>query len=947
MSEGPVCRRLSLVCCSALAGLALWLAPGVAFGQGPAKGARTPAQKRLEEAHRQYEAAADLVHKCVLKEKVELERTRVDLEQLQGEEAERLREAAREQGDLAALQWQILEDTDEFETAGTLDECHLLRRQILTEQKRLLANKGQLAVAVDRLAAQRQLVQSAGAALAADDMPLKGLAPVEEWPEERRREFEAARQERTDVLAEQLAVIERLKAVQQGRLEAVQESLAFLEERLGLVVATKDRLFWEPEPIPYSAHTVAGAVRDLAWLAAQIPGLALALPSVVGRTVRQLGSSAGLLWQLALAAVALAGSLFVFVLVGRRARAWLDGVIARRQEQPVTAGNRLGLMLLRVAASEVRCWLASAPLAGAWLLFVTLQRAYLLGGPQAAAGEPEPAAGVDPYRLALALFCAYAVIACYRILSGCVREAISVGRGRERLLRLPLALGPRVQRGVRLLLAAGVLMLVPICVLTSLGYDRAFVGLLWTVLRGLMFLIILWMVARRGMVEKIFRERKTLTARVLRRLLTFLYPAVIGAVLFLLVFRSVGFVALSRSVVIVTIEVALGLSAIWIGFWALNRWIKRRQGQLFDAAKEHRRLYGAAQAVKLARFLVNVLWAIVAVYFVVKLLSYHYATAVFSPYAPAFVRVPSERCAAFAKGVLGWFTEPIYGETMSPLSLLLGVLIVLVVILLSGSLRRAVNRRILARAGLEESARHTLSAVIAYAVIAIAGIVALNVSGLPLAGLGIFAGASGLAVGFGMQAILSNFVSGLIIMIERHVKVGDCVKVGEDLIGYVERINARSTTIATFDNYRVIIPNSAFIEQQVVNWSTQDPKLRVRVDVGIAYGSDTEQARQSLLQVASGNEFVLKQPAPEVRFTGFGDNSLAFQLLVWVADVRHYYAVISSLHFEIDREFREKRIEIAFPQQDLHLRTVDGKAAEALLGHPRGTLPGESGADKG
>jgi small-conductance mechanosensitive channel len=251
---------------------------------------------------------------------------------------------------------------------------------------------------------------------------------------------------------------------------------------------------------------------------------------------------------------------------------------------------------------------------------------------------------------------------------------------------------------------------------------------------------------------------------------------------------------------------------------------------------------------------------------------------------------------------------------------------------MSGPLRQILNRRVLVRTGMVQSARHTLSTVIVYTAMAVVGIIALSVSGLPLAGLGIFAGASGLAIGFGMQTILSNFVSGLIIMIERHVKVGDCVKVGEDLIGYVERLNARSTTIATFDNYRVIIPNSEFIEKQVINWSTEDPKLRLRVDVGIAYGSDTELARDCLMQVAGENRIILQQPAPEVRFLGFGNSSLIFQLLVWVADVRVYYQAISALHFEIDRAFREKKIEIAFPQQDLHLRSVDADAARLLHG---------------
>jgi len=249
--------------------------------------------------------------------------------------------------------------------------------------------------------------------------------------------------------------------------------------------------------------------------------------------------------------------------------------------------------------------------------------------------------------------------------------------------------------------------------------------------------------------------------------------------------------------------------------------------------------------------------------------------------------------------------------------------------------RRLLEQQVLKRTPLDIDTQYTLSAVVTYALAGVCGIVALHVSGIPLAGLGIFAGAIGLAVGFGMQAILSNFVSGIIMMIERHVKLGDCVKIGDELIGYVERINARSTTIATFDNYRVIIPNSEFIEKQVVNWSTQDPRLRIKVEVGVAYGSNTELAAMSLIKVAQENALVLKDLAPEVQFVEFGDSSLRFELLVWVGDVHSYHKVISDLHFQIDREFRAQGVAIAFPQHDLHLRSVSPEALEALRAQGR------------
>jgi small-conductance mechanosensitive channel len=176
---------------------------------------------------------------------------------------------------------------------------------------------------------------------------------------------------------------------------------------------------------------------------------------------------------------------------------------------------------------------------------------------------------------------------------------------------------------------------------------------------------------------------------------------------------------------------------------------------------------------------------------------------------------------------------------------------------------------------------------------------------------------------------VNNFVSGLILLFERPVKVGDTIQLGTDW-GKIERIGLRATVVETFDMSEVIVPNSDLISAQVTNWTLRNRLSRVIVPVGIAYGSDVPLAMKLLREVAGESLSVMKQPEPQVLFLAFGASSLDFELRVWVANVDDRLTVRSELHQEIDRRFREAKVEIAFPQQDLHLRTVDGEARDAL-----------------
>ncbi len=175
-------------------------------------------------------------------------------------------------------------------------------------------------------------------------------------------------------------------------------------------------------------------------------------------------------------------------------------------------------------------------------------------------------------------------------------------------------------------------------------------------------------------------------------------------------------------------------------------------------------------------------------------------------------------------------------------------------------------------------------------------------------------------IGFGLQNITSNFVAGLILLLERPIKVGDRIMVGNQE-GDVVEINMRSTTIRTLNNIAVIVPNSEFVSSKLENWSYGDETVRVDVNVGVSYESDLETVIRSLREVAAEHPQVLKNPAPDVLHTGFGDSAWNMRLRIWLEDSQRHLEVHSEINCAIVRKFQQNRVEIPFPQRDLHLRS--------------------------
>jgi len=223
---------------------------------------------------------------------------------------------------------------------------------------------------------------------------------------------------------------------------------------------------------------------------------------------------------------------------------------------------------------------------------------------------------------------------------------------------------------------------------------------------------------------------------------------------------------------------------------------------------------------------------------------------------------------------------------------------------------------------LQRGVRISVERLIHYFIVFIGLLVAISILGLDLTKLTIILSALGVGIGFGLQGIVNNFISGLILLFERPVRIGDTIEM-TGIWAEITRIGLRSTTVRTYDESEVIIPNADLVSNQVTNWTLSNRLARITIPVGVAYGSDVPLVFETLMACAGDHEMIVKSPPPQVLFRSFGDSSLNFELRAWVPDADLRLPAISDLHQEIDRRFREAKIEISFPQRDLHLRSVD------------------------
>ncbi len=239
-------------------------------------------------------------------------------------------------------------------------------------------------------------------------------------------------------------------------------------------------------------------------------------------------------------------------------------------------------------------------------------------------------------------------------------------------------------------------------------------------------------------------------------------------------------------------------------------------------------------------------------------------------------------------------------------------------------LMRVLARRFFPKLGFDAGASNAFASLTFYGLLAAAFLFALRTVNIPLTAFAVVGGALALGIGFGSQAIVSNFISGLLLLAERPIRTGDLVEIG-GVIGNVETIGLRSTRIRTADNFHIIVPNASFLETNVINWTHQDPRMRLRVAIGVAYGSPAREVERLLVEAASSHPRTLDRPAPAAYFIDFGDSALLFEIRFWIRydDGTDRAAILSDIRFRIDELFAANDIVIAFPQMDVHLHAMN------------------------
>jgi len=277
-------------------------------------------------------------------------------------------------------------------------------------------------------------------------------------------------------------------------------------------------------------------------------------------------------------------------------------------------------------------------------------------------------------------------------------------------------------------------------------------------------------------------------------------------------------------------------------------------------------------------------------------------------------------------------TWPIGASELSLGDLVAFVLTIWLALWLSRFVRFALDEDVLPRAQLPRGVPYAISSFTHYLILLLGFLLAVSAAGVDMSRFALIVGALGVGIGIGLQDVVNNFVSGVILLFERPVQTGDTVQVGE-LFGEVRRIGMRSSTVRTWSGAEVIVPNSKLVSDNVVNWTLSDNLRRIEIPIGVAYGTDPERVLALLTDVARAHPSVLAEPLPSAVFLAHGNSSLDFELRAWSASA-DWYTVRSDLTVAINRALREAGIAIPFPQRDLHLRSVDPEVREALRDPP-------------
>jgi|GEM_PF-548994 len=520
-------------------------------------------------------------------------------------------------------------------------------------------------------------------------------------------------------------------------------------------------------------------------------------------------------------------------------------------------------------------------------------------------------------------------IAIYRVFKGFLIEAFSPEKGDKKLFTSLAYVSPKhLYKSLSIILLFSLVLLSIISVLTIFQYKSDVLELLWFVYRVGMLILLLWLATQKTLIFKLLPDAESQLGKLINRIITIMYPIFIVFIVVLFAVRSLGYTILTYVLLKTCIKsFAIAFIAFWVWKFLQYRlnYVRERHQQRNNIKKgttEEKKFRSVTQIYQTSfNYVVSILTAII----IIRVWFGTFRDALGSPAAPYLIQKTVGQIGAILSALGSGlryrfvFEE---GKYTTPLKIIIAITVLIVSFFIARYIKNLLDKRVFYKLRLDRGARHTLSTMVRYAIVGIAILIGLNVAGIPLRSLAIFAGAFGIGIGFGMQNIISNFISGIILLIERPMRVGDVIILEDSALGTVEKFNARSTTIITPDGTTMTVPNSKFIETKITNLTHPVPQIRGCVKVGVAYGSNTVLVKKCLLEIVKQNPNVRTYPEPFVRFAEFGDSALIFELYFWADDPGKRWFTQSELNFAIDEVFQKNNIEIAFPQMDIHIRST-------------------------
>ncbi|MFQ6133670.1 MAG: mechanosensitive ion channel domain-containing protein [Armatimonadota bacterium] len=459
-------------------------------------------------------------------------------------------------------------------------------------------------------------------------------------------------------------------------------------------------------------------------------------------------------------------------------------------------------------------------------------------------------------------------------------------------------------RTIRRLALLSALLLPPISAFAIFGYQQADVAALPKIVYGA---IALWLVfsltAREGGLRGLVPEEDTLRNRMLRRVASAAPVIFVLGGMAILVAYALSYTNLAN-----TLFRAVPVAAVAISVaWALHRAYARNAGRYVDS---HPQLEG--EGIGLPTVLREG-WALFAVVEVLVLAGVALWTVL------AVAKVPTRHLRELEALMARPFVE-VKGAQVSAHGLLAAASAIVFGLLVAKLLRGLLQTSARLQERLDPGVHYALTTFAYYAMVVVTVLWALPAAGFDLSILAVFAGVAGIGVGFGLKDIANNFISGLILLIQQPIKVGQLIEIG-GLRGTVTEIDIRTTTIRTPQNHYIIVPNADFMTQRVTNVTAKDPKVRLDIGIGVAYGSDLDLVKKLLLQVAAEHPNIIADPEPEVWLTEFADSSVNFRLMGWLAQPTGLLRTQSQVYFSVAEAFDKHGVEIPFPQRDVHIRS--------------------------